>query len=92
MGVVLYCRCLVGERKVLTMPDEFKPCPFCGGRVYVTMYTQVIDRERIQAECAGCRMTFDYEQHFAYSRSARVPLNDRFVDLFNHRVGEGEKG
>lgn len=69
--------------------DEIKlrPCPFCGSRIRFDEAKENIVLRAIKVTCMGCRMTFSHEQDFAYSKTARIALNDSFEYTWNRRVG-----
>ena len=71
------------------MPNDLKPCPFCGGRIKYN--TAMITKENtwIEAECAGCGMVFRHSQDFVYSAIARVARNESFETVWNRRANDG---
>lgn len=65
-----------------------KPCPFCGGYIKLMERTEIIQKVHTKVECMGCRMEFEYEQHFAYSKKAIVAINKPFETVWNGRVND----
>lgn len=66
--------------------ENFKPCPFCGDRIRVLDKKENIVLRCVRAKCLGCGMTFEHEQGFAYSKVARIPLEDSFEYTWNRRT------
>lgn len=67
---------------------ELKPCPFCGGAIRLVQAHSQIECNHVEYECSVCGMRFSYDQHFAYSISARIALNESFAEIWNRRAGD----
>lgn len=70
--------------------SELKPCPFCGGEIFVTDMIEFVDMVEVGATCQCCDMEFKHTQYFSYSKNARVALHPSFFDLFNRRADNGK--
>lgn len=68
---------------------NLKPCPFCGGRVKFVERIESPSHNDTTVCCTGCNMEFSYSQDFAFSKSARVALNEPFEEHWNRRVDNG---
>ncbi len=76
------------------MPDELKPCPFCGGKAEykrTAIKTNGAWCDAVNVRCTVCdartgRVLYDAKKH---------PNGEEYEavkDAWNRRVGEGEKG
>ena len=63
--------------------DKIKSCPLCGSTIVLDEMAESIDCIKTQVRCVGCGMIYTYRQEFAYSKVARVALNDSFEDIWN---------
>lgn len=69
---------------------ELAPCPFCGGRIKIVERKLSIVNVHTKAECMRCGMLFEYGQDFAYSKKARVAINEPFETMWNRRAEDGK--
>lgn len=67
---------------------KMKHCPHCGSAIMLDEVKENIICRIVKARCRGCGMTWEHTQDFAYSKVARMPLNDSFEYTWNRRVGE----
>lgn len=63
--------------------STLKRCPFCGSTILLEEMSEMIDCIKVKVRCIGCGMYFTHYQHFSYSKSDRVALNDSFGDVWN---------
>ena len=69
---------------------EFKQCPFCGWEIAIDTRKLSIESTVTSCHCTRCYMVFIYRQDFAYSRKARVAINDSFEEVWNNRAESEE--
>ena len=69
------------------MMAELKPCPFCGGDVFMTSKYITPTSNTTECKCLRCSMEFSYEQTFVKTLSGNTINNVPFEDLWNRRVG-----
>ena len=69
---------------------KLKSCPFCGGEIAIDTRKLSIESTVTGCHCTGCYMEFAYCQDFAYSRKARVAINDSFEEAWNRRSDNDE--
>ena len=65
---------------------ELKPCPFCGGKIWLFEAMKNADECKIKVYCPRCGMKFSHTQNYAHSASAGIRLCDSFVDVWNRRA------
>ena len=61
------------KRKVQTMPNELKPCPFCGGEAVVTTKTERIYNTfetffLVRCKSCGCETSTSYEKQIVIDK------------------------
>lgn len=47
------------------MPNELKPCPFCGGKAIPQEMERTPEKTRIIIGCMGCGVTVEITQHIS---------------------------
>ena len=65
---------------------KLKSCPFCGGELRIDDRKLSIESVVTKSHCTGCNTQFEYCQDFAFSKKARVPINESFEEIWNRRV------
>lgn len=70
--------------------NKLEKCPFCGGTIKFLKRTENIITVHTEVECMGCHMAFEYDQDFAFSKKARVAVNEPFETVWNRRVNNGK--
>ena len=82
------------------MPNELKPCPFCGSKAIVTeINCYSFDNTKTRIECSMCGVCLDWEQEFMIHENkneigevlsvVKIPINISAFDAWNRRVDNG---